>query len=142
MKVGEWIKERPGCAVSVGPDCPLPELVDLFLEHPALRDIFVVSGDGSVLGHLSYGRVARRFLIDLHPVHTRRQLMERVTGGTAREIMETHFVHAESDEELEQVVHRQLDGDVEDMPVLDDQGALVGAINLRTVLRRTREANG
>ena len=40
-----------------------------------------------------------------------------------------------ADEELDDVLHRQLEHEIEDMPVLDANGALLGAVNLTRVLR-------
>jgi CBS domain-containing protein len=66
-------------------------------------------------------------------------LMERMAGGTADELMEPHFMHARPEEELEDVLQRLLEHEIEDLGVIDDLGALAGAINLTQVLRGMRE---
>lgn len=135
MTVGEWIAQHPGLAVTVPDDWSLQQIVNRMLEEPYLRDLYVISENRRVVGHLSHKKLAELVLAEHRPVHTRRQFMHRVAGGTARELMDAHFVSAHPDEELDNVLHRQLEHDMEDMPVIDDQGQLVGAVNLRTVLR-------
>jgi predicted transcriptional regulator len=49
--------------------------------------------------------------------------------------MNCSLASASPDEELEDVLHRQLEHEIEDMPVLDHSGVLVGAVNLTRVLR-------
>ena len=139
MKVSKWIRQCPGQVVTVSPDWMLEEIVDRLLQQSGLRDVYVVADDGRVLGHLSHRRLARLLLVEHRPVHSRRQIMERVAGGAAHELMESHFPSAHPDEELEDVLHRLLENDMEDMAVVDDLGVLVGAVNLTAVLRGMRQ---
>ncbi len=67
--------------------------------------------------------------------------MERISGGTAHEIMNSEFVYARPDEELDNVLFRQLDHDIEDMPVIDDEGILLGTVNMATALKEIRKVD-
>jgi hypothetical protein len=49
--------------------------------------------------------------------------------------MSSSFASAAPAEELEKLLHRQLEHEIEDMPVLNGAGRLLGAINLTRVLR-------
>ena len=73
------------------------------------------------------------------PIHSPRQILERVSCGCAHELMDSHFIHANPEEDLEDVLHRQLEFYVEDMVVIDEQQHLLGTINLTTVLREFLE---
>lgn len=140
MKVKDWIQAHPGTALSVTPDASLDEVLDRLLAEPCLRDVWIVDDAGRVVGHLSHQRLAQ-LALGAHRRHrTRRQLMEQVAGGAARELMTEHFPHASPEEELDDVLHRQIEHGVEDMPVLDSAGVLLGAVNLTAVLRETRRA--
>lgn len=141
MKVHEWIAANPGTALTVVPDASLPAIIDELLREPGLRDVYVVSEEGQVIGHLSHERLIRTVLAEHRPRHTRRQLMEKVAGGPARELMNAHFPTAAPDEELDNVLHRQLDHDIEDMVVVDSDGLLIGAVSLTAVLRALRDAD-
>jgi Mg/Co/Ni transporter MgtE len=140
MKVTEWINQHPGQVRTIAASSTLDEAIDVLLsEQCCLRDIYVVSEQGSVIGHLSYKKVIHMFLAEHKPVHTRRQIMERVARGGVSEWMDTHFAYARQDEELDNVINRQLEQDMEDMPVIDEQGKLLGVINMRKVLQMMRE---
>ena len=142
MKVSEWICQHPGHTITVSPNWPLEKVVDLMLAEKCLRDIYVVSEEGHVIGHLSHKKLVRLLLAKQQPVHTRRQIMERVSGGTAQELMNTEFVYALPDEELDNVLFRQLDHDIEDMPVIDGEGILFGTVNMTAALKEIRKAEG
>jgi CBS domain-containing protein len=117
----------------------LEEAVDRALAGLRLRDLYVTGRDGEVRGRLSHARLAHLVLAEHRPVGSRRELFERVAGGNAGDLMETHFPHARPDEDLDDVLHRQLHDDVEDMPVLDARGKLLGTVNLTAVLRAARQ---
>jgi CBS domain-containing protein len=141
MKVSEWIRHHPGRVLTVSPHASLGEAMDEMLAQPHLRDIYVMAEDGRLLGHVSHKKIALHILAEHRPIHTRRQLMERIVGGTVGDFMDIHFTYAHPDEELDNVLHRQLEHDVEDMPVIDSEERLLGAVNLSAVLRETRRRN-
>ena len=67
--------------------------------------------------------------------------MIRIAGGSPREVMDTEFTIARPDEELDNVLHWQLEHGVEDMPVINEDGIMVGVINLSVVLREMIQDN-
>ena len=138
MKVAEWIKQHPRAAATIPPDAPLEAIIDQMLETPGLRDIYVISVEGVLAGHISHRQLTRLLLVEHQPAHTRRELIERVVSGIASEIMERHFTFAKPDEELDDVLHRQLDSNLEDMPVIDPSGTPLGVINLTRILEIIR----
>lgn len=139
MKVSEWICRYPGQIVTICPESSLEEAVDQLLSEPCVQDIYVVSAENLVLGHLSHKRLACLLLAEHRPIHTRRQIMERVVYGVAGELMEAEFAFARPDEELDDVLCRFVEHDLQDMVVIDEQRVLVGGINLNTVLREIRK---
>ena len=80
-------------------------------------------------------------LLEQQPVHTRRQLMERVAGGNVSELMDPEIYVAHCDESLDEVLSRQLSKQLEDMPVVDNEGKFVGAINLSQAITRMAQKN-
>jgi CBS domain-containing protein len=66
--------------------------------------------------------------------------MERISGGIAEEIMDSHFVFAQPDEELYNVIYSQLESDIEDMPLIDEEGKLLGTVNMTAALKATRNS--
>ena len=140
MKVSQWLDKHADRIVTVPPTAALPEVMSRLLEEPCLRDIYVADKDGQLIGHISHRRLAEHVLAEARPTHTRRQLMERVAVGTAADFMNSVLATASPDEALDEVLDRQLEMELEDMPVLDDDGHVLGAINLTHVLRHFMKA--
>lgn len=138
MKVSEWIARHPHNLCTIPPDGSVEAIIDLLLSEPTRRDIYVLSPAGHILGHISYHRIACLLLEEHRPTQTRRQLFERISRGTADEIMNSHVISAEPDEELEDTLQRLLDHGLEDMPVIDADGMALGAINLGRCLESFR----
>lgn len=141
MKVAEWLKQHPRDLGTVHPDWSAETIIDHMLDIPGLRDLYVVAPDGKLIGHITYYKVACILLSEHRPEHTRRELMEHISTGNAGEIMNSHFVTAELEEELEDILHRQLDHNIEDMPVIDNDGKPMGAIKLAQVLESFRHSS-
>ncbi len=140
MKVSEWIEINPGQTATIPLDCPLEKAVDrILMSEPCLRDLYVLSEEGEVIGHLAYAKLVHTYLAEHKPMHTRRQIIERIAGGTVGELMERHFAYASPEEALDDVINRQLEHEMENMPVLDEEGKLIGMVNMTAVLREMRE---
>lgn len=144
MTVAEWISAKPGLAQVVAADRPLEQLIDLLLSRPEMRDIYVVDSDQAVLGHVSRRKLVAHYLADFCPVQTRRQLLSRVDGCVAAELMDANFAYARPEEELDAVLYRHLEHDLEELPVLDRQNRLLGSVNLSAVIEsmRSKECGG
>jgi CBS domain-containing protein len=140
MKVKEWLARNPATALVVPAGCSLVEALDRMLDTPEARDVYVVDERNRVIGHLGRHRLAHYLFAAQRPVHTRRQLMDRIAAGTALESMSRHFAAARPDEDLDDVLHRMLEHAVEDLPVIGEDGTLVGAVNLGAVLRWFRSS--
>lgn len=139
MRVSEWTARHRSTVITVPAESSLQELLDRLLREPCLRDLYVVDDANRLIGHVTHTRIAHLILGRHRPVHTRRQLMDQVACGSARELMHTDFPSAHPGEDLDSVLHRQLENDVEDMPVVADDGSLVGAVKLAEVLRAAHE---
>ena len=134
MKVSDWLRQHPIQAGVVQENWSLEQIMEKLLGNSRLNDLYVLDVNNRVIGHLSYKKLAKLVLAEHHTHHTRSQILERVVSGTAAELMEAHFVSASPDENLDEILHRQLDHWVEDLPVINQQGELQGVINLSDVL--------
>jgi len=139
MKVSDWIVQYPSPPVTVAPKTPMPEIAKRFLSYPKLRDLYVISSEGIILGHVRHRRLAQIMLAEHLPIQNRSQILERISIGPANEIMEGDFVTARLNEELDNVLNRMLEYQVEDMPVLNEENKFAGSINLTDVLGATLE---
>lgn len=136
MNVGEWVARDPGRELLVGPEADLDAMLEACLANEFVRDLFVVDDDRRVLGWISGRRLARLALGEYLPRQTSRALRERLGDTRAEQVMDTHFVAASEDEPIEQVIGSLLDGTQEDLPVLDEEGRLLGVVHLRALLAR------
>jgi len=133
ISVSEWLKQYPELPLVVAAGATMNEVANLLLKENS-RDAYILDGDNKVKGHLSFGNVTNHLLSEHLPIHTHRQLFSRVTEPTAEEIMDPHYTYARCDESLCEVIHRQLERDVDTLVVLDDDDTLIGSIKLRELV--------
>jgi CBS-domain-containing membrane protein len=138
MKVADWIAEHPRLPVTIPADCVVDQILQQMLTKPCQRDLYVQDKSGRLTGHISYRRLAQLLLAEHRPSQSLRQMVEQVAGGSAKEIMSAQFPCARPDEELDDVIPRQLDGNIEEMPVIDESGRPLGVVNLSDVLIAAR----
>jgi len=134
MKVSDWLRKHPTQAGIVYEDWSLEQMMEKLLGNARLNDLYVLDSNNLVIGHLSYQKLAKLVLAEHCSYHTRSQLLERIATGSAAELMEIHFASASPDEDLDEILFRQLDHWVEDLPVINPKGELLGIINLSDVL--------
>ena len=135
MRVSDWITLNPAQPVVAHPEQTIGAVAGTLLSHARHRDLYVVSADDRLLGVVRHRRLAQILLAEHLPGQTRHQIMERVSSGSLKDLMERDCVSAKADEELDNVLNRMLEYEVDDMPVVDDAGTVVGSINLTEVLR-------
>ncbi|NQY26494.1 MAG: CBS domain-containing protein [Piscirickettsiaceae bacterium] len=132
ISVNDWMTTHSETAVVVSVTATMEDIAQVLLENNS-RDAYVVDNN-IVVGHLGFANVTNHLLTEHRPTHTHRQLFSRVTEPTAAEVMDSRFAYARCDESLCEVIHRQLERDVETLVVLAENGSLLGAIELRDLL--------
>lgn len=141
MKASEWLMDHPVVALIIAGDSSLEEAARLLLDDPDGRDLFVLDADGRVCGHLGFWHLASLLLAELHPTHSLREMVERITLGNVSEHMDDRVLCVEADEEIDDILHRHdifqqdLDSRAEDIPVVDEERRLLGVIRLSDLLR-------
>lgn len=137
MKIADWLEGHAATGVTVEHDASLEEAARALLDEPECHDIYVTDTEGRVVGHLGFRRLAD---VLLHrPTYTRRQLLERVAPGPVREFMDQLFISARLDEHVHDVLHKNMERWVEDIPVLDGDSRLAGIIRLVDLVRAAIE---
>ena len=139
MKIAEWLERHPVEGVTVGREASLEEAARALLAEPECRDVYVTDAEGRVVGHLGFRRLAGVLLSAHRPTHSRRQIIDRVARGPVREYMDSRFLAARVDEKVHHVLHAHMERRVEDIPVLDEEGRLVGVIRLVDLVRSAVE---
>lgn len=141
MKTSEWLVKYPAVALSITAESSLQDAARLLLAHPEGRDLFVVDAEGCVCGHLGFWHLVSLQLAELRPMHSLRELVERITLGNVAEHMDDRVLCAGVDEDVYDILHQHdvfqqhVERRVEDIPVVDDQRRLLGVIRLSDLLR-------
>jgi len=139
MKIADWLERHPVDGVTIRSGASLEDAAQALLGAPECRDVYVTDDLGRVIGHLGFRRLAGVLLSQHRPTHSRRQMLERVARGPVHEFMDRRFIAARLDENVHHVLHPHMERRVEDIPVLDDQGRLVGVIRLIDLVRAAVE---
>ena len=135
MQVSDWIRLHPELPLHGHLGDSMEAVATAVVSHARPRDFYLVDGGGRVIGFIRHRRLAQILLVEHLSVQTSHQIMERISSGSVREVMERDFVSARPGEVLDNVLGRMLEYEVEDMSVVNDADQLVGNINLTDVVR-------
>ncbi|HJO35603.1 MAG TPA: hypothetical protein QF361_05210 [Gammaproteobacteria bacterium] len=133
--VGQWLAAHPRRLALLTGEPTVAQAMALMLAEPGRRDVYVVA-DGVPVGHIALRRLASVALASYLPRPTRGELLVQAEAAQAGAFVEQHFPLAREDEPLEVVIHRLLEADVQEMPVLTAAAdRLLGGLDLLDVLR-------
>ena len=141
MKTSEWLKTHPVTALTVAGESSLEDAARVLLDDPAGRDLFVLDPEGRVLGQLGFWHVATLLLAELRPTQSLRELVERITLGNVADHMNDQVLTVGVDDDVEDILYQHdlfqqhVERRVEDIPVVDEEGRLLGVIRLSDLLR-------
>lgn len=135
MTVAEWLQLHPQQLVFVACETPILEIVKALLKADA-HDAYVIENH-RVLGHLSFTKMVNHLFSHERPVHSHRQIFAQVIQPTAAELMDPHFAYCRESENINQILHRQLQCEVTDLVVLGTNNAPIGVIKLTDVVRES-----
>ncbi|MEZ4448316.1 MAG: CBS domain-containing protein [Nannocystaceae bacterium] len=132
--VEDWLRDHPRAALTVAADVDAEAMLARLLGADA-RELWVVDGDGRLVGRVDLHRLAGLHLAEHKPRRSRRDLTDRRLDARARELADRHVRAAAPGEAIDQVITRMLEGRLESLPVVDREGRVSGAILLVDLLR-------
>jgi CBS domain-containing protein len=128
--------------VTVAPDLGYKQIVDLLVEF-GVSAVPVVNGDRRVLGVVSEADLLHKVEFNGADVHARlferrrqRLAKGKATGETAESLMTAPAVTITASATLTKAAQVMEHRNVKRLPVVDDNGNLVGIVSRRDVLRR------
>jgi CBS domain-containing protein len=153
---GDWILSRYLAERSPAPMPPMVRAGDdalhvakLAVNAPLPRAVYVVDDRDRLLGTINDGDLARRIFerIDpsvylenhCHPGTHLLQLTEGATSITASSLMTDRPLTILNQETLNTAMRELYKGDADELPVIDDNGHLVGVIRALDILREWAE---
>jgi len=123
-------------------DTPIDELVRMFVEAPAIRNLCVLDENDALIGLIDQERLFRTLHSrNLHPATRISELYRLATAECAQEIMNTHPITATSDDDVENVIAIMLSQDLFEIPVIDSKRHLIGILDSNYFLKAWVEKN-
>jgi predicted transcriptional regulator len=135
LSVAEWLEKHPNQAVLVEPETPLEDVIKACLDRQA-DDAYILDA-GKIEGHLALSKLVNHVFCHERPVHTHRQLFARVSQLTAADLVDPHFAYCRPEEKINEILHRQLQSNVQDLLVLAADSSPLGVVNLKQVVRES-----
>jgi CBS domain-containing protein len=136
VKIGEVLKTLKGREIPVvTEESSVEEAIHAIVRLPHSHLLYVVDNHKRLMGTISVANLVRHFFSRSHEprIHPR-HLISMITTETAKDIMERHPIFAMEDEEVEMVLKRMIEKNVEGIAVLDGKKRPVGDITMTDLL--------
>ena len=110
----------------VGENDSVEEVARKLREQPGIRSIYVVDGEGRVVGALSLGRFIRVLTSPRCRYRfSTRNLLSCLTADSVRDLMDDHLIYARPHDRVLDVIERMLRKNIKEVPILDEQGRIL-----------------
>ncbi len=111
----------------------LPEAIEWF-RHT--RQLYVVDDNGRLLGNITLARLVMYTFASSHGTSmSSRQIMDLITCECAGDLMTVGTLSARMDDDLDDLLELMVDRNVEEVPVVDDDGKVVSDLTMIDLLR-------
>jgi CBS-domain-containing membrane protein len=121
-------------------DTPIDRLPVAIQFHRHSRQLYVVDGQNHLLGNITLGRLVMYVFASSHGSSINpRHVMELITCTCAGDLMTVGTLSAQMDDEVEKVLERMVAGNVDEVPVTDDEGRVVADLTMIDLLMAERK---
>ena len=133
-EIVEPVKKREVPTVSEA--CSLEAVMNTMLNFQHSRLVYVVNEKKELIGTISLDILVRQLLPHkfeprIHP----RRLLEMVTHEIARDIMLKNPITATEDEDVERVLQRMIDADVNEIAILNAERKIITDLTMLDLLK-------
>jgi len=120
----------------VSPEAEVKEIISAFARAEHARLVYVVDNEKRLSGVISLGNLSKHLLFHhcskaIDNLH----LISMATSETAADFIDRPMIAAQLFETIEPVLERMLSAGIKEIPVLDEQGRLVGDLTLVDILQ-------
>jgi len=126
---------------TISKNANIREVIDVMLENPITRKVYVVDGEGKLIGMVTTETLLR--LIGYRVgVRTGTLSFYRFLRDALEEVVENVMetpVYIRSESMLTEALLKMLDEHMNDMPVVDGQGKLMGELNSLELFAQARD---
>ena len=117
------------------PKAGVREIITAFAKSEHARQVYVVDNKKLLSGVISLGNLAKHLLFHhCDKAVDNLQLISMATSETAADFIDRPVISAHLSETIEPVLERMLSANIKEIPVLDDQGRLIGDLTLVDIL--------
>lgn len=133
-EVLETIKDRD--LPLIKEDKIIKEVLEKMLHYPHTRLIYVIDEDGDYKGAISLERLVKHlFPYCFEPDIIPRSLIPVITAKLAKDIMNKGFVYATSEDTVDEVIHRMIRANSNEIAVLNDEKKVVADVTMLDLLK-------
>lgn len=120
----------------VSPNVEVNEIIATFARAEHTRLIYVVDNEERLSGVISLGNLSKHLLFhhcskEIDNLH----LISMATSETATDFIDRPMIIAQLSETIEPVLERMLRANIKEIPVVNDQGRLVGDLTIVDILQ-------
>lgn len=116
-------------------DATVREVVELLIQDRSTREVYLVDADSRFCGVITLRRLARSvFSHHVSPEVSATDLLELVSARNARDLAIGKAAHVGEDDPLETLFDVFFRFDIDELPVLNSEGAVVGCLSLLDVM--------
>ncbi len=119
----------------VSADADIREIISTMADTEHARLLYVVNKEQKLLGVISTGHLARNLLMHMQgPELDNLCLINSITSETAVDFIDRPLMTTYLSETMESILKRMIAANIKEIPILDNQGHLVGNITLMDIL--------
>lgn len=120
----------------VSPRAEVKEIISAFAGAEHARLVYVVDKEKRVSGVISLGNLTKHLLFHhCNKAIDNLHLLSMATSETAADFIDRPMITAQLSESIKPVLERMLSANIKEIPVLDDQGRLVGDLTIVDILQ-------
>jgi CBS domain-containing protein len=135
ITVEELLAFSPTPLTLVTADATPRDVVEKLVRDRETREVYVVDGEGRFLGVITLRRLARLvFSQELPRKPSATELLEMLTVQNAEDLALKKAAHVGLDDSLERVIEVMFRFDINEIPVVDDDGVILGSLNMLDIL--------
>ena len=134
IKIKDLVDHEPTSPLVVQKNASLVQIVSLICKHNDPRDVYVVNDSNKLLGIIPFRNILRLVCNEYLPRLSRREIFEIIIPSSAEDLMLIIFDSLLPDDNVEELSAKLLTDCINEIPVVDSNGKLVGTIKLSVLL--------
>jgi len=136
MRVSDVVARHKDRQVpSIRQDTPIDDLAQAIEWYRHSRQLYVVDEENRLLGNITLGRLVMYVFASSHGSSmNRRHVIGLITCKTAGDLMTGGTLFAGMDDEVEEVIERMVAGNVDEIPITDEEGRIVADLTMIDLL--------